>query len=151
MRLCSLATSGMILSALACGLNAQPAAGGFGAGRGGPGGGPAVALFDPTGYWVAQITEDWKERIHPAAKGDVGSIPVSAGVPERVAMAISGHKTRSIFDRYNIVSERDLHDAARRLNSYILESEKNVGGDNLVTSGPSETSSPTVDQSNLLN
>jgi len=27
---------------------------------------------------VAQITEDWKERIHPAAKGDVGSIPVSA-------------------------------------------------------------------------
>ena len=38
--------------------------------RGGP--------FRSTGYWVAQITEDWKERIHPAAKGDVGSIPVSA-------------------------------------------------------------------------
>ena len=78
MRLCSLATSGMILSALACVLNAQPPAG-FGGGRGGPGrAGPAAALFDPTGYWVAQITEDWKERIHPAAKGDVGSIPVSA-------------------------------------------------------------------------
>ena len=40
-------------------------------------GGPAAALFDPTGYWVAQITEDWKERIRPAAKGDVGSIPVN--------------------------------------------------------------------------
>ena len=78
MRLYSLARSGTILLALACGLNAQAPAGGFGAGRGGPGGGPAVALFDPTGYWVAQITEDWKERIHAAAKGDVGSIPVSA-------------------------------------------------------------------------
>jgi len=72
-------SSGMILLALAWVLNAQPPAAGPGGGRGGPGrGGPGAALFDPTGYWVAQITEDWKERIHPAAKGDVGSIPVSA-------------------------------------------------------------------------
>ena len=51
---------------------------------------------------------------------------VRAGVPERVAMENSGHKTRSVFERYNIVSDQDLKEAARKSQAYYEKQSENV-------------------------
>jgi integrase len=42
-----------------------------------------------------------------------------AGVQDKVAMEISGHKTRAIFDRYNITDEGDIGNAADKLEDYF--------------------------------
>jgi len=80
---------------------------------------------------------DEKLRMHPKT-GLLGMIRhdlrraavrnmVNAGVAERVAMKVTGHKTRSVFDRYHIVSPDDLQEVARRLSLSGITADKTAG------------------------
>ena len=51
---------------------------------------------------------------------------IRASVPERVAMLLTGHKSRAIFDRYNIIHEQELLDAGDQLVEYLAQQAQAV-------------------------
>jgi len=99
-------------------------------------------VFHNEGQPICNYYKAWHNACREA--GLSGKIPhdfrrtavrsmVRAGIPERVAMQMTGHKTRSVFDRYHIVSDGDLKEAAQKLSEAHLAT-------NLATVAPMSSS-----------
>jgi integrase len=87
------------------------------------------------GHGISEVKTAWKKAriraglpellVHDLRRTAVRNM-IRAGIPEKLAMLISGHKTRSVFERYNIIDERDIHDAGQKLTSYLKKKAQGV-------------------------
>lgn len=59
-----------------------------------------------------------------------------SGTPEGIIMRITGHKTRSVFDRYNITSQEDIRQASQRVEKYRQDK---INRENIVKMDASKT------------
>ena len=85
-------------------------------------------IFHKNGARIGTFYKRWNRACQLA--GVAGKIPhdlrrtairnmLRAGCSEKVVMSISGHRTRAVFDRYNIISERDIAEAISKTTAYV--------------------------------
>jgi hypothetical protein len=95
------------------------------------------------GRWVAALDPDTGKQLYNPPRGprskpkgkwvyDLrrtgGRDLIRAGVPQSIAMRISGHRTTSVFHRYDIVDERDVLAAGRKLERPLGDNSGTISG-----------------------
>jgi len=87
-------------------------------------------VFHRDGHPIGQFRKSWRTALKKAGLGHVlvhdlrrtaARNLIRSHTPEKVAMGITGHKTRSVFDRYNITMESDLAEAIERTGEYLAQ------------------------------
>jgi integrase len=81
--------------------------------------------------------EDGKKKyegliVHDLRRSCVRNL-VRAGVGDKTAMQLTGHRTRNIFDRYNIVNDEDLTEAQQRQQAYLAKQKQEPTTVTLIT------------------
>lgn len=92
-------------------------------------------IFSRSGKAIRDFRESWANAVeraglqdslgwfHDLRRSAVRNM-TNAGLDQKIAMAISGHKTESVFQRYRIVPRRDLRRAVDRMNDFFRQEDE---------------------------